>query len=232
MKEYFKYWKEFIIVVLSIICIILLMTSSCSGHKNKVLNNNIKALRDTVTQVQLKNGEILSEKQSLILSNKELSDYLDLSKQEIKDLQKKLDSKVLYITELESSIRIDTITCVDSIYIRDSIRYTDFRYTDEWIHLYGTTNLSKPQTTINELFINTPLTVGLTEDSQFFITTPNPYIKITNINSVIVDNKKTTKPKRWNVGLNLGLGVQYDLIKKEFGVGPYLGIGVSYGFSF
>ena len=232
MNYLLKNWKNIVIGILVIICILLILSTNCSNHKNKVLTNNIQSLRDTVELIQLQNGNLLSEKQSLILDNQQLSEYLNLSKQDIKDLQKKLDSKLLYISELESNVSVHTVICHDSVYIVDSVHYVDFSYSDNWIDLYGTTNLKIPQTTINNLYINTPLTIGLTEDNKFFVTTPNPYINITNINSAIVDTKKTTKPKRWNLGVQVGVGVNYDLIQRHLGVGPYVGVGLSYGFCF
>ena len=231
MNVIIKYLKDIIISILTIICIILTLSTNCSNHKNKGLTNNIQSLRDTIEFIQLQNGNLLSEKQSLILDNQQLNEYLDLSKQDIKDLQKKLDSKLLYISELESNVSVHTVICHDSVYIVDSVHYVDFSYSDNWIDLYGTTNLKIPQTTINNLYINTPLTIGLTEDNKFFATSPNPYINITNINSAIVDTKKTTKPK-FNLGIQVGIGVNYDLIQRQFGVGPYVGVGLSYGFCF
>ena len=231
MNVIIKYLKDIIISILTIICIILTLSTNCSNYKNKGLTNNIQSLRDTIEFIQLQNGNLLSEKQSLILDNQQLNEYLDLSKQDIKDLQKKLDSKLLYISELESNVSVHTVICHDSVYIVDSVHYVDFSYSDNWIDLYGTTNLKIPQTTINNLYINTPLTIGLTEDNKFFATSPNPYINITNINSAIVDTKKTTKPK-FNLGIQVGVGAHYDIIDRHFGVGPYVGVGLSYGFCF
>lgn len=222
-------WKDLIIVALTVICVTLTMSTSCVRQHNKTLENNINALRDTVEYIQLQNGNIMSEKQSLILSNKELSNYLDISKSEIRDLQRRLDSKIAQITELKGSINVDTIRCIDSVYVHDSVRYVDFRFKDDWINVYGTT--SSNGTLLNNISISTPLTVGLTEDNKYFVTSPNPYLHITDINSAVVETKQS-KPKHWNVGLQVGFGAQYDVISRQFGVGPYVGLGLSYGFSF
>ena len=231
INKIIKNWKNILIFLLTIICIILVLFSNCSNQKNKVLTNNILSLRDSVEVIQLQNGNLLSEKQSLILDNQQLSDYLELSNKEIRDLQKKLDSKLLYISELEGNVSVHTVVCHDSVYITDSVHYVDFSYSDDWINLYGTTDLTIPLTTIRDLSISTPLTVGITEDYKFFVTSPNPYLNITNINSAVVESK-TTKPKHWNLGIQVGVGVNYDLIKRQFGVGPYVGVGLSYGFCF
>lgn len=39
---------------------------------------------------------------------------------------------------------------------------------------------------------------------------------------------KQKKPRKWHIALQGGFGVQYGLIKNEFDVGPYIGLGVSY----
>ena len=57
----------------------------------------MKHLTDTITQKDLKNGELLCYNQSLVLEKQELEKYLQISHQEVKDLERKLDSKLLYI---------------------------------------------------------------------------------------------------------------------------------------
>lgn len=52
------------------------------------------------------------------------------------------------------------------------------------------------------------------------------YIK-TYTKEQIVTN--TVKP-RWSFGVQLGIGCQYGLIRRQFDAGPYLGIGVEYNF--
>ena len=94
MNYLLKNWKNIVIGILVIICILLILSTNCSNHKNKVLTNNIQSLRDTVELIQLQNGNLLSEKQSLILDNQQLSEYLNLSKQDIKDLQKKIAGEI------------------------------------------------------------------------------------------------------------------------------------------
>ena len=36
------------------------------------------------------------------------------------------------------------------------------------------------------------------------------------------------KPKRWGIGVQAGMGVQYGTIHKQMDVGPYIGVGISY----
>jgi len=57
--------------------------------------------------------------------------------------------------------------------------------------------------------------------------------KINNINlQHNYFNKQTTiiKQNKFGFGFQIGFGVGYDLIKQDFGIGPYIGCGISYNF--
>ena len=77
--------------------------------------------------------------------------------------------------------------------------------------------------------MNTPLTVGMTKDDKFFVTTPNPYVKFTSINS-IQNEKYKPKKKHWGVGVSAGWGVYYDMKSKTLKTGPGATVGVNYNF--
>ena len=112
-----KYWKNILLFLSLIIIIILLMNTTCINNSNNNLQNNIKALTDSVQVLELKNGNLLHEKQSLILEKKEIEKYLDISNKEIKEIEKQLNSSLALISELKTNIRIDTIITTDSLII-------------------------------------------------------------------------------------------------------------------
>ena len=103
----------------------------------------------------------------------DLEDLLDISKQEAKEIQQVLDSKIAYISRIESEVRVEYIETV-----RDSIIYIDndpkvatstFRYNDKWVDLIGRNDFIFGEkfsynTTIESLSIDVPLNVGLTND--------------------------------------------------------------------
>lgn len=234
-----KYWREIIISVLVFVCIVLVMSTTCTRQKLDIAENNIQALNDSVRTYQLKNGELLSAKKTLIIEKNLLETYLDISKKDIRDLEKKLKSQVEYIGKLEQSIKVDTIVMHDSIIVESDTTKIYFNYDDDWLNMSGLTWLSKYDygTTLNTLSMKTPLTIGLTEDNQFFVTTPNPYISFTDINGAKV--LETTRQKRWGIGPYLGFGVnvsygagltntQWLVNKPHIGFGFEIGIGVSY----
>ena len=180
-----KNWKN--IVLLFFIVVICILTISLSKSNNSLYNaeTNIKALTDSIHSYKLENGELLTSKYGLIVEKEELTKHLEITEKEKKDLEKKLNSSLAYIAELKTSVRIDTIHTIDSIFIdKNDVTNINFKYTDEWVYLDGSTkfkDIKDSKTTINTININTPLKVGLTEDNQFFATTPNPYVKISDI---------------------------------------------------
>lgn len=235
MKEFLKkHWKDCLLVLLLIVIVALGIYISYSVNRVSIAENNIIALRDTIETYNLKNGELMNEKQLLILEKDELEKYVGISNDYIKDVEKKLNSSISYIAKLEASVKVDTLFIVDSVYVTDDTISATFRYDDEWIIIDGETSIidtTYAETNVNCIEVNAPLKIGITENNQFFVSTDNPYINISSIDgSGIVTNK--TKTKRWNVGVQAGIGFQYGMINKHLDIGPYIGVGISYGFSF
>lgn len=235
--------KKSILWFLIEIIVFLLILTSVWGYFNNKLNDseqNLKAAKGYITQVELKNSELLNARDSYVATINDLEELLDITKQEVKDIQRQLDSKVAYISKLESQTRIEYVEVV-----RDSIIYVDnttnhiitpFHYRDEWISFNGKNEFKfEPEfdytTSISNININTPLTVGLTNDYQIFVTSSNPYVSFTNIEGAVID-KSVLKPrkKRFNWGLQLGFGATYDIVDKDIAVGPYAGVGVEFNF--
>lgn len=212
----------------------------CYSDKLNDSEQNLKAAQSRIEKVELKNGELLVSRDSYIAKIGDLEDLLDISKQEAKEIQQVLDSKIAYISRIESEVRVEYIETV-----RDSIIYIDndpkvatstFRYNDKWVDLIGRNDFIFGEkfsynTTIESLSIDVPLNVGLTNDYQIFVRTSNPYVSFSNIDGAVIDNS-VLKPrkKRFNWGLQLGVGAMYDIIDKDIAVGPYAGIGAEFNF--
>lgn len=223
--------------------IVLLIISLIWGYFSRKLDvseQNLKAATTELKETKLKNGELLASKNSYILTINELNDLLNISKKEAKELQRKLDSKIAYISQIESNIKIEYIEV-----IKDSIVYVDnnpqkansfFHYNDQWVSLKGENefifdDIFDYRTKINEITINAPLTVGLTNDYQIFVKSPNPYLNINNIEGAVIDKSKLfPKKKRFSWGLQMGFGIMYDVIDNDFAVGPYGGLGAEFNF--
>jgi hypothetical protein len=210
------------------------------NNKLDTSEQNLKAARGHIEQVELKNGELMSSRDSYIATINDLEELLDITKQEVKDIQRQLDSKVAYISKIESEVRVEYIETV-----RDSIIYVNsdpnvatstFRYNNKWVDLVGRNEFTFGEqfdykTTIESLSMDVPLNVGLTNDYQIFVKTPNPYVSFSSIEGAVIDNS-VLKPrkKRFNWGLQMGFGAMYDVMNKNIAVGPYAGVGAEFNF--
>jgi hypothetical protein len=132
---------------------------------------------------------------------------------------------------MESQVRIDTVTIVkDSIiYDEGDIAQIHFDYDDDWFGVKGTTDLTGPEitTSLYDIKMYVPIQWGMTDNYKIFVQSDNPYVSFTNLDGAVIDGSKII-PKQRKFGLSVqgGFGVNYDLIKKNLGVGPYLGVGV------
>ena len=235
-------WKRIsthIIEALIFIAIIALVWG-CYREKLDDSEQNLKAAMGRMEQVELENGELLASRDSYIASINDLEELLDISKQEVKEIQRQLDDKVAYISRIESEVRIEYIETVrDSIiYMNNdySVATSTFHYNDKWVGIAGRNDFTFGEqfdykTTITSIDMEVPLNVGLTDDYQIFVKSSNPYVRFTDIQGAVIDNS-VLKPrkKRFSWGLQLGAGIMYDVWHKQVAVGPYGGVGVEFNF--
>ena len=199
--------------------------------KLETSEQNLIAYKGQMEQLELKNGELIATRDSYILDKKNLEEALDVSKSEVKALEKKLNSSLAYIANMESQVRIDTVTIVkDSIiYDEGDIAKIHFDYDDDWFGVKGTTDLTGPMltTSLYDIRMYVPIQWGMTDNYKIFVKSDNPYVSFTNLDGAMIDGSKLI-PKQRKFGLSVqgGIGVNYDLIEKNLGIGPYLGVGV------
>lgn len=205
-------------------------------HRNSVKSQEIakyeqnwKASNDSVEHYKLKNGELLAERAQFILNEQDMLHQLDMTKDELKDLKKRLGSTPTTITKVETHVQTDTIYMSQEVMDGDSMVYFSFK--DNWLALDGRHDWDRThhQTSIYNISMDVPLTIGQTDDQQFFVSSPNPYFHVTEINSVL-NSKYVPKKKHWGVGLNIGPGLYYDFKKKDLGLGIGVQIGINYNF--
>lgn len=231
-NNYQKYYL-FVIVLLVFIIIWMLGNNTTKNDNIKIYKNNIEALSNELDSFRLKNNELVVTKQNLILEKNKLEEYLDISKKEIKELEKKLDSKIKYIANIEGKVTIDTLLLRDSIYIDSNGNMSlYFDYSDKWVYLRGhsaQTTFNDFYTTMDTLSMNVPLKVGLTDDRKIFVQSSNPYMNITDIEGAYVDESQLRKIiNRFGLCFYLGWGIQYGVINQKFDTGPQAGFGIYY----
>lgn len=235
-------WKRISthIVEAFIFIAIIALVWGCYNEKLEESEQNLKAAMGRMEQVELENGELLASRDSYIASINDLEELLDITKQEVKDIQRQLDDKVAYISRIESEVRVEYIETVrDSIiYMNNdySVATSTFHYNDKWVGITGRNDFTFGEqfdykTTITSIDMEVPLNVGLTNDYQIFVKSSNPYVRFTDIQGAVIDNS-VLKPrkKRFNWGLQFGAGIMYDVWHKQVAVGPYGGIGAEFNF--
>ena len=228
--------KTIIISIIEALIFIFIISSisHCSNQKIQTLDHNLVAAQDEIQTLVLENGNLLSEKTAYILKNKELESVLEITKQEKKDIEKKLNDKIAYIANISGQVRVDTLTLRDTIYKTSDNKFDiNWSYSDKWLRLSGATQYDgyKSSTNLYGISLYTPLKVGLTDNYTIFVETENPYLKITNIEGAIIDGSSLRPNKKhWNFSLHAGIGVHYGLFGRQVDVGPYIGGGISYNF--
>lgn len=227
-------------IILTAICLFFLLIIGTIVKRNNdkitLLTHNLEAVKDSLTTSKLENGDLLSSKQTLILDKKELSEELNISKNTIKEIEKTLNSKIAHIAKLEAQIKLkDTIWMKpDTVYVKENYTIKKFTWHDEWAMVKSSVigdNVNNSKMTIDKLYINTPVEVGLTEDYNFWVKTPNPYIVINGITSAVIDGSPIkAKDKRFHHGIYVGFGFNYGLFNRSWDFGPHAGYGFMYSF--
>lgn len=208
-------------------------------HRNSVKSQQIaqyeqnwKAAQDSVEHYRLKNGELLAERQSFVLSESELRSQLDMSKDEIKDLKKKLGSALAQVAKVQSEVRIDSIyiESTPTIVAVDTLS-APISFKDNWLTLNGQVDYGsgKVRTNLYNISMSAPLTIGTAENGKFFVSTSNPYLHITDITSVISE-KVVPKRGHWSIGISIGPSVGYDFHHKDIYWGMGGMVGLQYNF--
>lgn len=244
--EYIKENKIFICIITGFIILFLIMFSYVHNLKSEldISRINIKAATEKIDSLRLSNGELLYEKQSYITSIDELENYLDISKKEVKSLQKSLNDKIQYIGILEGKLEVEpdsgttTITkeFPDTVFvIKDTTFEFEAYFREKWYEVicksYFEKNSVKAE--LCRLSVDIPLKVGLTDEWKIFVITENPYVHFSDIDGALIDKKqylKSANKPKIKVGLQLGFGGNYGILHKSFDYGPYVGVGLSYNF--
>ena len=206
---------------------------SSANEKETIYEQNLTAAHDTIEVYRMKNNEMLYEKSLYIQAEEDLMKQLNMSKNEIKELKKKVgDLEVL--AAVGTTIKVDTIhSTKDSIiYVDNGFRHK-FEFDDEWISINGLSwyDGNSSGVDIYDIYMEAPLNVGVSEDYKLFITSKNPYVNITSIEGSILENsKQSPTSSKWGIGIGMGFGFQYGLIHKELDFGPQFGIEIQYKF--
>lgn len=212
------------------------MTTKCSSDKIDLLEHNVNAYKDRIEYVEDRNSNLIAIKESLILSEEQAREELEMTKKEMKDLKKQLNDDIAYIAKLEGQLELkDTVWMKpDTVYKYDEHTVKTFNWSDQWTKIGASvsgTNISDSRLGISSLNMDVPLTIGLTDDYKFFATSTNPYVNFTDIQGAVIHNSVVNeKEKRLHHGVHVGFGFQYGLFGKQWDFGPQIGYSLMLSF--
>ena len=205
------------------------------ARADKSLERTVNTLNGLIKEYTIDiNGlkKQVSERQQLILSQKQAIDIHLIEKSELKKLHFKAVNEVTRL-KAEISILKDSLSHSGNVVIIepcDSVGYSfpviklpfTFKDGSEDYTLSG----GFSETGIMNIDLNVPVPLDiwtgpdkLTKGYKVVVTTPNKVVKITELRSVKFDLPKV---KRWGVGGSVGYAVCKD------GLSPYVGLGINY----
>ena len=226
-------FQVLVMVILFVWALISMQRCSILKHNYDTAQNNIVALTDSIEYYECKTGELVAQKTMLIGEIKDLKEshskelnclYDDLNSMKRKNAQMAAQLKGF----IDNPVK-DTIWKYDTIKFEKSL-IQSFDFSDKWRILSGNITLKDDTIGLNikedQVFFDYTIAI---EDGCIYIKSDNPYVKY---DYVIAIQKQQKKPNHWNIGFQAGFGFQYGMFNKTIDVGPYLGVGVSWGFGF
>ena len=226
-------FQVLVMVILFVWALLSMQRCSIMKHNYETAQNNIVALTDSIEYYECKTGELVAQKTILIGEIKDLKEshsnelnclYDDLNSMKRKNAQIAAQLKGF----IDNPVK-DTIWKYDTIKFEKSL-IQPFNFSDKWRILSGNITLKDDTIGLNikedQVFFDYTIAI---EDGCIYIKSDNPYVKYDYVTAIQEQQKK---PNHWNIGFQAGFGFQYGMFNKTIDVGPYLGVGVSWGFEF
>jgi len=213
MKYIKRYW--WLILVLALAGYIIYLNTRISNiiKENQIQAVELATMRDSISVLVDKNGELTFKFSSVEIDNSNLKEAIEIAGYDIKKLKDK-DVEWRKITnalrlQLESSGHgetpiIDTMVVVKT----DSIRYSKFSWTNDYLSFSG--NIQDDRLTFDYKY-KTDLTILQTKKKNTTVVSvilSDPLATITSANSITVANSRKWWDKWWifaGAGLTAGI---------------------------
>ena len=243
-------------LLLVVLVVLLIFMKQCKhGTDTSISDQNLSALQDSIRVYKNKNGELIYEKNALIVSKNELDRY----NKELADQIKNMKDNLLVAIQIKTKIiNDDTIHMkVDqkpSVYNSDSSITYEFAWSndtvfssDNYKKMNGSCSIGvdKQRNVYSKKFVIYKDEIGMsfitglneTKDKKLliFIQSQYPGFTPTSIQGALIDPKKSDilkkffLPKKWSVGPTIGYGVYLN--PKNFSVGSGVIFGVSLNYN-
>lgn len=222
MNKYVNYAIEGVLLVV----IVLLCFRSCSKSEEikglRELNESLTRLyTDTINSYKDANGNLVAEKNSLVIMNERLKKELEMKPEEVVKIHTEIEyrDKIVF-KELPSGDPSSTVSC-DSMVINKRYKTSYIKHTLYGDNVEDVVYAFKTDSKID-------LDVSLEESGRLKITTDVNDFNFNVIDSRVYKEKydDTKMRKRWGVGIGVHTG--YAVFPKP---SPYIGIGVGLNFT-
>lgn len=236
-------YNKYIYLILFAIIILLTFGTTFFYHKYQDASGQIVIWNDSTYIYKNMYNEEYNAKNTYILKAEQLEAYNN----ELYNEYKHLKDNPVVITKTEIITKIDTVqTNISNIvFDNDSISWNWNINDSNFYAINGMSGVNvekmEPYTTINQMTVNTRLTLDVIDDGEqlsVIAKTDNPYVSLSNMQSVVIDPlnsptiKKLNKPKRWGFGPTLSAGVYagYDFTTGNVcvGAGGMIGFSIHY----
>lgn len=208
----------YVAIIIVLLFVLSISVRSCQENK-QLYGDNVTALIDSVSSYKAKNGELVASK-SLLEGDMSLLEKTnsELAK-ELNSMKVKNPEQVVKIVTKYIKAPSDTVWVIDSTNANIT---KQFDFTDDYRSLTGDVYLKNNMLGLNiskdEVYANYTLAI---KDNKAYITTNNPYIKISDIQGITIP---TPKIKHFYLGPSINFG--YDPIQNK----PTFNVGVSIGY--
>lgn len=211
-----SFWLAFLVTIITAIGLMHM------NDRLKSANDKISMYKDSLKVTVLENGNLLYEKSILTADNQQIKNILSDKDEEIK----KLKDKLLYYTEIDATIKIDSVLISDTVFV-DSCRYVNTNYMSEYLTFDLSAVLcdSTANFLVSNITIPVKLNAVISKENNVYVESNNPYLKIQDITTIKQENKKI----EFYHGPQVGVGAVYG-IKNGFDFGFYVGYGVGIKF--
>ena len=208
----------YVAIIIVLLFVLSISVKSCQENK-QLYNNNVTALIDSVSYYKAKNGELVASK-SLLEGDMSLLEKTNSElANELNSMKVKNPEQVVKIVTKYIKTPSDTVWVIDSTNVNIT---KQFNFTDDYRSLVGDVYLKNNMLGLNiskdEVYANYTLAI---KDNKAYITTNNPYIKISDIQGITIPTPKT---KHFYLGPSINFG--YDPIQNK----PTFNVGVSIGY--
>lgn len=234
IKNFFKSFsfRDWLLLIVSILLLCFFLRTRHLSSQLREANQNYTT---EITSYINKASDEYKARQLAVLSLSDAKKENSELKEEIKNLK---DHPVI-ITKIKTDFRVDTVlleTVHEIIPRHDTVPETHifnwgFSHPENYYSLNGHSSISSDfrnySSVLDKLSVDSKMTVDLIDDGKnlkIITRSDNPYVNISDVNSVVIDPRKSPvikkyfPQKRWGIGPSISFGVNQD-IKPSWNLG-------------